>query len=40
MFDASNCAGTLFVLLLKSGAVLRIVCGYEWLFDGGLLVEA
>ena len=28
------CAGTLFVLLLKFGAVLRIICGYEWLFDG------
>ena len=34
------CAGTLFVLLLKFGAVLSIICGYEWLFDGGFLVEA
>ena len=32
------CAGTLFVLLLKFGAVLSIICGYEWLFDGGFLV--
>ena len=26
------CAGTLFVLLLKFGAVLSIISGYEWLF--------
>ena len=32
------CAGTLFLLLLKFGAVLSIICGYEWLFDGGFLV--
>ena len=32
------CAGTLFVLLLKFGAVLSIICGYEWLFDSGFLV--
>ena len=34
----TNPAGTLFVLLLKFGAVLSIICGYEWLFDGGFLV--
>ena len=33
-------AGTLSVLLLKFGAVLSIICGYEWLFDGGFLVDA
>ena len=39
MFDASKlCAGTLFVLLLKFATVLSIICGYEWLFDGGFLV--
>ena len=33
------CAVTLFVLLLKFGAVLSIIiCGYEWLFDGSVLV--
>ena len=35
-----QCAGTLFVLLLKFGAVLGIICGYEWLSDGGFLLEA
>ena len=40
MFDASNYAGTLLVLLLKFGAVLSIICGSEWLFDGCFLVEA
>ena len=34
------CAGTLFVLLLKFGAVLSIICGYEGLLNGGFLVEA
>ena len=38
MFDAWKCAGTLFVLSLKFGAVLGIICGYEWLFDGCFLV--
>ena len=33
------CAGALLVLLLKFGAVLSIICGYEWLFEGGFLVE-
>ena len=34
------CDGTLFALLLKFGAVLSIICGSEWLFDGGFMVEA
>ena len=37
---ASRCAGTLFVLMLKFGAILNIICGYERLFDGGFILEA
>ena len=34
-----QCDRILFVLLLKFGAVLSIICGYEWLFDGGFILE-
>ena len=34
------CAWTLFVLLLKFGAVLSIICCYEWVFDGVFLLKA
>lgn len=30
---------TMFVLSMKFRSVLTITCGYEWLFDGGFLVE-
>ena len=33
------CAGILFVLLLKFGAALSIICGYEWIFDDGFLLQ-
>ena len=39
MFDASNYVlGPFFVLLLKFGAVLSSICGYEWLFVWRCLV--
>ena len=34
------CVGTLFVLLLKFGAVLTIICGYEWLLKTVSWLEA
>ena len=41
MSDASNYVLVpYFLLLLKFGAVLCIICGNEWLFDGSFLMEA
>ena len=41
MSDASDYVlGPYFLLLLKFGAVLSMNYGYEWLFDGGFMLEA
>ena len=40
MFDASIYVLGPYLYFCKFGAVLSIICGCEWFFDGGLLVEA